>query len=112
MAKLSCKHEYLAAAMSGRGIDATEFLEVKVAVQDIIRDSMSCANNDTTGNLFTRPPSTWVAPADPKTPSKNNTPGSTNKRNSNDKNDTNGGGSSGVARRSRKKAEQAKRKKK
>eukprot|EP00957_Ditylum_brightwellii_P072458 5506385-Ditylum_brightwellii.AAC.1 len=59
MAKLSCDHKYLAAAMSGRDIDATEFLEVKVAVQDVIQDLKSYVNNGTTGNLFTRLPSTW-----------------------------------------------------
>eukprot|EP00957_Ditylum_brightwellii_P189858 14453890-Ditylum_brightwellii.AAC.1 len=89
MAKLPCNHKYLAAAMSGRDIDATEFFEVKVAVQHMIHDLKSCVNNNTTGNLFTRPPSTWVAPADPKTPPKTNTPGSHNDRNSKEKNKTN-----------------------
>eukprot|EP00957_Ditylum_brightwellii_P027471 2076929-Ditylum_brightwellii.AAC.1 len=95
MAKLSCNHKYLAAAMSCGDIDVTEFLEVKVAVQDMIRDLKSCVDNNTTGNLFTWPPSTWVAPADPKTPLKTDTPGSHNDRNSKEKNGTNGGGGSG-----------------
>eukprot|EP00957_Ditylum_brightwellii_P128296 9785447-Ditylum_brightwellii.AAC.2 len=56
MAKLSCNHKYLAAAMSGRELDATEFLEVKVTVQDMIQDLKSCVDNDTTGNIFTQPP--------------------------------------------------------
>eukprot|EP00957_Ditylum_brightwellii_P150386 11451740-Ditylum_brightwellii.AAC.1 len=61
--------------MSGRDIDATEFLEVKVVVQDMIQDLKSCVNNDTTGNLFTWLPSTWAAPENQKNPPKNNTPG-------------------------------------
>eukprot|EP00957_Ditylum_brightwellii_P176109 13409957-Ditylum_brightwellii.AAC.1 len=76
----------------------------------MISDLKSCVDNNTTGNLFTRPSSTWVAPADPKTPPKTNTPGSHNDRNSDKKNKTNGGGGGGGARGSGKKAEQAKKK--
>eukprot|EP00957_Ditylum_brightwellii_P167893 12781005-Ditylum_brightwellii.AAC.1 len=36
MVKLLCDQKYLAAAMSGGDRDATEFMEVKVAVQDMI----------------------------------------------------------------------------
>eukprot|EP00957_Ditylum_brightwellii_P082421 6266672-Ditylum_brightwellii.AAC.1 len=96
MTKLLCNHEYLAATMIGRDLDATEFIEVKVAVQDMTPDLKSCVDNDTTGNLFTCPPSTWVAQTETnKTPTKTNTPTNNNHKLNNDKNRAGGGGGGG-----------------
>eukprot|EP00957_Ditylum_brightwellii_P035213 2670329-Ditylum_brightwellii.AAC.1 len=74
MAKLSCNHENLAAAIAGNELDATEFVEVKLAIQDMICDPESCVNNDTIGNLFICPHSTWAAPIETNTPTKTHTP--------------------------------------
>eukprot|EP00957_Ditylum_brightwellii_P162103 12341340-Ditylum_brightwellii.AAC.1 len=74
MAKLPCNHEYQAASMACNGLNVTEFVEVKVAIQGMIYDLKSCADNDTTYNLFTCPPSTWVVPTDTKSPPSTQTP--------------------------------------
>eukprot|EP00957_Ditylum_brightwellii_P211399 15366129-Ditylum_brightwellii.AAC.3 len=87
MAKLSCNYKYLVAAMTGRDLDTTEFVEVKVAVQDMIHGLKSCVENDKTGNIFTRPPSTWFAPAETnKTPTNTNPPADNNHKLNDDKN--------------------------
>eukprot|EP00957_Ditylum_brightwellii_P103153 7861962-Ditylum_brightwellii.AAC.1 len=42
MAKLSCNHDYLVAAVTGNKLDATKFVEVKGIIQDMIHDLKRC----------------------------------------------------------------------